>query len=91
MKKSAKCWPEFIEAVDLKLSTVHIIYKYCKISCRHPNQDASKSISNMQKHLNNCPKYRAYIQEKASEEPIGQGQKDLIYNFMGGTILIIVN
>jgi len=82
-KKQATCWPEFIEAVDPKLGTAHVLCKHCKTSCRHPNRDASKSTSNLHKHLDNCHKHRAYLRAQAGEEPIVPGQKDLIYDFMG--------
>ena len=55
--KMAVAWLKFLEGVELKLETPHIVYKHCKSYMPHPNRNAYKSPTNMVKYLKGGFKY----------------------------------
>jgi|SRR5437667_10128666 len=79
-KKSSKAWPEFIETVHCKDGTAHVLCRHCHTAVRHPNRDANKSPSNMQKHLAACVKYRQHLQNQAGEHSPRVDLFDSLFN-----------
>ena len=68
--KKSPAWQEFLEGVEPKLGTPHIVCKHCKFNMPHPNRDGHKSTTNMKKHLKMCSKYKAVQLSNGSDNRV---------------------
>jgi hypothetical protein len=75
-KKVSPIWGEYLEAVNPKQGTAHVVCKHCKQVFHHPNHDTHRSVSFMHKHLASCHKYKRTQHEVARQRRLAEGSSN---------------
>jgi len=57
-KKTSSHWGEVFEVIDPSKGTAHVFCKHCKWVGKHPNSNAHRSTTALQKHFNQCLSFK---------------------------------